>query len=205
MKPDLTAGSHGVALQRVCHAVARRGLFAARFCLPASRFGPVPTACRLLAGCANPPGDIYVRQQTKAAEAGNRWAQFNLWDAYNSGTHEVDQNPAKADKWLGQFVKGVYVVRFEPANGFNPRNAGDYLKDISKRAPQVRSDNQRLGMAGFFRTKKEGDKLVASFLTNEPDKLQAHIENNPDLKFISVEAMTPQSFIDYERSIQESL
>ena len=85
------------------------------------------------------------------------------------------------------------------------QNAGDYLTDISKRAPGVQSDNNRIGVAGFFRTKKEGDKLVASFLTNEPDKLQAYIENNPDLKFDSVEAMTPQSFIEYEKSIQESL
>ena len=168
-------------------------------------FGLVLASCWLLAGCAKTPGDIYVRQQTKAAEAGNRWAQFNLWDAYYSGKHEVDKNPAKADKWLGKFVKDIYVVRFEPANGFNPRNAGDYLKDILKRAPEVRSDNKRLGVAGFFRTRKQGDKLAASFLTNEPDKLQAYIENNSDLKFISVEPMTPQSFIEYERSIQESL
>ena len=165
----------------------------------------VLAACWLLAGCAKTPGDIYVRQQTKMADAGNRWAEFKLWDAYCHGTQGVDRNPAKADKWLGRFVKDVFVVRFEPANGFNPRNAGDYLKDISKRAPEVRSDNQRLGMAGFFRTRKEGNKLVASFLTNEPDKLRAYIENNPDLKLISVEAMTPQSFIEYERSIQESL
>jgi hypothetical protein len=168
-------------------------------------FALVLVSSWLLAGCAKTPGDLYVHQQTNMAQAGNRWAQFNLWDAYHHGTHGVDKNPAKADKWLGQFVKDVYVARFEPANGFNPKNAGDYLKNISKRAPAVRSDNDRLGVAGFFRTKKEGDKLVASFLTNEPDKLQAFIENNPDLKFISVEAMTPQSFIEYEQSIQESL
>ena len=159
----------------------------------------------LLAGCSKTPGDIYVHQQTQAAKAGNRWAEFKLWEAYSKGTHGVDQNPASANTWLGEFVKDVHVVRFEPANGFNPRNAGEYLKDISKRTPEVRSDDDRIGVAGFFRTKKEGDKLVASFLTNEPDKLRAYIENNPDLKLVSVEAMTPQTFIEYERSIQESL
>jgi hypothetical protein len=167
--------------------------------------GFILLACALLAGCSKTPGDIYVRQQTKDAEAGNHWAEFKLWDAYYNGTHGVDKNPAKADKWLGHFVKDVHVVRFEPANGFNPQNAGDYLKDISKRAPEARSADDGIGVASFFRTKKEGDKLVASFLTNEPDKLRAYIENNPNLKFISVEPMTPQTFIEYERSIQESL
>jgi len=62
----------------------------------------------------------------------------------------VDKNPAKADKWLDRFVKDVYVVRFEPDNGFNPQNAGDYLNDISKRAPEARSGNGRVGVASFF-------------------------------------------------------
>jgi hypothetical protein len=117
----------------------------------------------------------------------------------------VAPNPAKADKWLRAFVKDVYVVRFEPANGFHPQNAMDYLNDISKHTPQVRSDNRRIGVAGFFRTAKNGGQLVASFLTNEPDKLRAYLENNPDLKFVSVEAMTPERFIEYENSPQESL
>jgi hypothetical protein len=151
------------------------------------------------------PGDIYISHLTESAKAGNRWAQFYLWDAYHNGTHGVDKNQAKADEWLNQFVKGVYVVRFEPANGFHPQNAMDYLNDIRKCTPQVSSDENGVGTGSFFRTKKEGDKLVASFLTDEPDKLRAYIEKNPDLKFISVEAMTPQSFIEYESSIQESL
>ena len=150
-------------------------------------------------------GEDYIGQQTKSAEAGNQWGQFNLWDAYYNGTHDVDKNQAKADKWLNQFVKGVYVVRFEPANGFHPQNAMDYLNDIRKHTPQVQSARNGVGTGSFFRTTKEGDKLVASFLTDEPDKLQAYIESNPDLKFVSVEAMTPQSFIEYEESPQESL
>jgi hypothetical protein len=151
------------------------------------------------------PANAYVREQTEATKTGIRWAEYKLWDAYSNGTHGVAKNPAKADKWLGQFVKDVYVVRFEPANGFNPQNASDYLENIKKHTSDVRSDNNRIGVAGFFRTKKVGDKLVASFLSNEPDKLRAYIENNPDLKFVSVEPMTPQSFIEYEHSGQESL
>ena len=150
-------------------------------------------------------GEIYVRQQTESAKGDNRWAQFNLWDAYYHGTHGVDKDQAKADKWLKQFVKDVYVVRFGPANGFHPQNALDYLNDIRQHTPQVSSAQNGLGTGSFFRTKKEGDKLVASFLTDAPDKLQGYIESNPNLRFISVETMTPQSFIEYENSPQESL
>ena len=169
------------------------------------KLGSFLFACALLAGCAKTPGDIYVGEQTKAAKAGNHWAEFKLWDAYYNGTHGVDKNPARADKWLGSFVEGVYVVRFEPANGFNPRNPGDFLTDFSKRAPEACSGRDRVGVASFFRTKKTGDKLVASFLSDEPDKLRAAIENNPNLKFISVEPMTQQTFIEYNLSTQESL
>ena len=150
-------------------------------------------------------GEIYVRQQTESAKAENRWAQFNLWDAYYHGKHGVDKDRAQADKWLNLFVTNVYVVRFEPAKGFHPQNAMDYLNDIRQCTPQVSSAQNGVGTGSFFRTKKEGDKLVASFLTDAPDKLQGYIESNPNLKFISVETMTPQSFIEYENSAQESL
>ena len=151
------------------------------------------------------PGDIYVSEQTKLANTGVRWAEYHLWDSYAHGGNGVEPNPAKADQWLRAFVKDVSVVRFEPADGFHPQNAGDYLNDIMKHTPEVRSSDGRLGVAGFFRTKKQGDKLVASFLSNEPDKLRSYIESNPDLKFVSSEAMTPQSFIEYDKSPQESL
>lgn len=151
------------------------------------------------------PGDIYIGRQTESVKAGNRWAQFNLWEAYHNGAHDVEKNQAEADKWLNRFVKGIYVVRFESANGFHPQNAMDYLNDIRKHTPQVHSSKNGLGTGSFFRTKKEGGKLVASFLTDQPDKLKACIESNPDLKFISAEAITPQSFLEYEKSPQESL
>ncbi len=159
----------------------------------------------VLAGCSKTPGDVFISDQTKSAKAGNHWAEYKLWEAYHNGTQGVDKNTAKADQWLGKFIRGVYVVRFEPANGFKPQNAGDYLKAFTQRQVSLNSDRDRIGIAGFLRTKKDGDRLVASFLTNEPDKLQAYIENNPSLHFVSVEAVTPQMFIEHERSIQESL
>jgi hypothetical protein len=169
----------------------------------------VCSAMFVIASCTKKSGDTsgdnYIGQQTKSAQADNRWAQFNLWDAYYNGTHEVDKNQGKADRWLKEFVKGVYVVHFEPAGGFQPKNPKDYFNDIEKHTPQVHSARDGVGLGSFFRTTKKGDKLVASFLTDQPDKLQTYIESNPDLKFISAEAMTPQSFIEYEQSPQESL
>ena len=97
------------------------------------------------------------------------------------------------------------MVRFEGAGNFHPRNAGEYLDDIRKHTSEWRSDDRRIGIAGFLRTTKEGDKLVAAQLSNEPEKLQALIEANADLKFDSVEPVTPESFIEYEKLTQESL
>jgi len=160
--------------------------------------------CLFLAGCSRGPGDEYVCEQRKAVKAGSYFAKYHLWEAYYNGTHGVDKDRGKANQWLQQIVKDVYVVRFEPAGAFIPRNAGDYVKKLSERMT-LQSEQTRIGLAGFLRTKKEGNKLLGSFLTNEPDKLQAYIENNPDVRFISVEPMTPQTFIEYERSIQEAL
>jgi hypothetical protein len=151
------------------------------------------------------PDDIYISQQTELAKAGVRWAEFHLWDAYAHGANGVKPNPAKADPWLRAFVKDVYVVRFEAAGNFHPKNATEYLDDIRKHTSEWRSEDRRIGVAGFLRTKKEGDKLVAAQLTNEPEKLKALIEANSDLKCDSVEPMTPESFIEYEKSPQESL
>ncbi len=96
-------------------------------------------------------------------------------------------------------------MRFEAAGSFRPRNAREYLDDIQKHTSEWRSDDRRIGVAGFLRTTKEGDKLVAAQLTNEPEKLKALIEANPDLKFDSVEPVTPESFVEYEESPQQSL
>lgn len=151
------------------------------------------------------PAALYISQQTRSAAASDRWVQFNLRDAYANGGHGVDRNPAKAGQWLNQFVKGLYVVRFEPADGFHPQNPMDYLKDIRQHTPPVHSAQNGVGLGSFFRTTKEGDKLAASFLTDQPEALRADIESNPHLKFVSSEAMTAQSFIRYEKSRQESL
>ena len=57
----------------------------------------------------------------------------------------------------------------------------------------------------LFRTTRQGDKLVGSFLSNYPDELKAGLAKVPGLKVTSVEEITPEAFIKYEQSPQESL
>jgi len=145
-----------------------------------------------------------LQQKLKMAEAGNQWAVYDLWDAYYRGNHGIQPDPAKADKWLGQLVQDVWVVRFEPVDDFAPTNPGEFLGRIHQYSSS-RSGQTNIGSASFFRTTKQGDKLVGSFLSNYPDELKASLAKVPGLKVTSVERITPEAFIKYERSPQESL
>ncbi len=46
---------------------------------------------------------------------------------------------------------------------------------------------------------------MASFLTDQPDQMKKDIEKNPQLVFVSMEEITPEKFISYDKSVQESL
>jgi len=81
------------------------------------KYGFIFLVCSFLAGCSKTSGDIYVCQQTKEWEAGNRWPEYNLWAPYYEGMHGFDKNPVKADKWVARFLKDVGVERYEPAAG----------------------------------------------------------------------------------------
>ena len=155
----------------------------------------------LLAGCERNP---YVKQQLKSAEAGDYFAKYNLWDAYQNGRHGVNADRSRADQWLREITKDVWVVKFEPADSFRPSNPMEYLKYMSKYS-HLNSEKQRIGIAGFFRTTKEGGVLRASFLTNYPDKLREDIEKMPNLKVTDVAELTPKQFVEYVRQPQESL
>ncbi len=95
-------------------------------------------------------------------------------------------------------AKGVWVVRFEPEGDFSPRTPGEYLQKI-----RVYSGQQ--GMIGHFRTKKDGDKLLGSFLAYNADQLKAALAKVPGLKVTSVEKLTQEQLEEYDRSPQESL
>jgi RNA polymerase sigma-70 factor (ECF subfamily) len=148
-------------------------------------------------------GEDYISQQTKLAEASNYWAKFNLWEAFSQGKHEVAKNPAEADQWLSELVKGAYLAKFEPVNGFNPRTPKEMLDEFDGHC-QLHSGKDSLGGASFFRTTKQGNKLIGSFLTATPDEFKTALEKNPNLKLISMEKVTPEMFLEHEAAQQES-
>lgn len=104
--------------------------------------------------------------------------------------------PAKAGE--PDAAKGVWVVRFEPAGDFSPKTPGDYLQKIHVYSGQH-------GMIGYFRTKKEGDKLLGSFLASDPEQLKAALAKVQGIKITSVEKLTQEQLATYEKAKQESL
>ena len=131
-----------------------------------------------------------LAQETKAAEAGDQWAAYDLRDAYSRGSHGIQPDAAKAEKWLGELVKDIWVVRFEPIDDFAPANPGEFLGKIHQYS-SCRSGKTNLGAASFFRTTKRSDKLVGSFLSNYPDRLKASLDKVPGLKVTAVEQDHP--------------
>ena len=145
-----------------------------------------------------------LQQKLKMAETGNQWAVYDLWDAYYRGHHGMSPDPAQAAKWLRELVQDVWVVRFEPVDDFAPANPAEFLGRIHEYSAS-RSGRENLGAASFFRTTRQGDKLVGSFLSNYPDQLKASLAKVPGLKVTSLERIAPEEFVKYEASPQESL
>ena len=153
----------------------------------------------------SPQESLWILQQKqKAAEAGNQWAVYELWDAYHRGNHGIQPDSTKADKWLGELVQDVWVVRFETVDDFAPTSPGEFLARIHQFSSS-RSGQTNIGAASFFRTTQQDDKLAGSFLSNYPDELKASLAKVPGVKVTSVERISPKEFIKYEQSRQESL
>jgi hypothetical protein len=89
-------------------------------------------------------------------------------------------------------------VRFEPVGDFSPKTPAEYLERI-----HIYSGQQ--GMIGYFRTKKQDDKLVGSFLASDPNQLKAALAKVPGLKVTSVKKLTQEQLAAYQKSPQESL
>ena len=134
----------------------------------------------------------------------NYWQIFNEWEALMEGKNGMPKDEAKAGQFLTQLIKGVYLVKFNPTDGFNPQTPGELLQAFSKTS-SLKSAKDRLGGSGFFRTKRENNKLMASFLTEQPDQMKQDIKKNPQLVFISMEEITPDKFVSHVKSAQESL
>lgn len=98
--------------------------------------------------------------------------------------------------------KGVWAVRFEPVDDFSPKTPGEFLGRIHQYST---SRSGQDGEIGYFRTTKQGDKLVASFLAYDADQLKAALDKVTDIKVTSVEKLTPETLAAYEKSPQETL
>jgi hypothetical protein len=142
--------------------------------------------------------------QLREAKAGNYWAKYRLWAAYHKGTDGVQKNSEEARTWLAELVKDAYLAKFKPVNGFAPRTPREFLAQFNDRST-LRSAPRGLGGASFFRTTVKDGTLIGSFLTADPDQMRQAIDANPSLELISIEEVTPEMFIRYEASPQESL
>ena len=125
----------------------------------------------------------------------NKLTQEQLTD-YKKSRQESLVNLGKPDA-----SKGVWVVRFEPVDGFAPRTPREFLE----RANQSGAYSGQHGEIGYFRTKKQGDKLAGSFLAYDGDQLRAALAKVPGLKVTSVEQLTQEQLDEYVNSPQESL
>src|SRR5262249_39965233 len=94
--------------------------------------------------------------------------------------------------------KGVWAVRFEPLGDVSPKTPAQFLSKI-----HIYSGNH--GEIGYFRTTKQGDKLVGSFLAYDGEELKAALEKIPELKVTSVEKLNDEQLAQYQKSPQESL
>jgi beta-lactamase regulating signal transducer with metallopeptidase domain len=99
-------------------------------------------------------------------------------------------------------AKGVWAVRFEMTGDFSPKTPGDFLGKIQ---PYAHCQTGQSGAIGYFRTTKQGTKLVGSFLAYDPDQLKVSLAKVPDLKITSVDKLTQPQLDRYEKSPQESL
>jgi beta-lactamase regulating signal transducer with metallopeptidase domain len=111
------------------------------------------------------------------------------------------QNPAQPPRTKTSepdASKGVWAVRFEPVGDFAPKTPGEFLSRIHIYSGQH-------GEIGYFRTTKQGDKLVGSFLASDGEQLKAALEKVPGIKVTSVEKLTAETLAAYEKSPQESL
>jgi beta-lactamase regulating signal transducer with metallopeptidase domain len=119
-------------------------------------------------------------------------ALVTLTDAQNR------TQPQPADIGEPDASKGVWAVRFEPVGDFSPKTPGEFLSRIPVYSGQH-------GEIGYFRTKKQGDKLVGSFLAYDGDQLKTALDALPGIKVTSVEKLTQEQLVEYEKLPQESL
>jgi RNA polymerase sigma-70 factor (ECF subfamily) len=152
-------------------------------------------------------GCVFTQKQTASKPSGSMtyWEKYKLWDILRKGGSEyVAKDEAKTKKLLAELTNNVWLVKFKPVNGFNPGNASAFLKEIHKHT-EARSGREHIGGASFFRTTFDGKVLIGSFLSDTPEVLKKDFSKCKTIQFISSKPVTPEIFVKYVDSIQESL
>ena len=111
---------------------------------------------------------------------------------------QVQTKPQRVKAGEPDAAKGVWVVRFEPVGDFSPKTPGEFLAKIPIYSGQH-------GEIGYFRTKKQGDKLLGSFLADDADQLKAALSALQVIKVTGVEKLTQEQLVQYKKLPQESL
>jgi len=141
-------------------------------------------------------------------EGSTFWQRFECWQRVNRIVEtDKDKNKdfkAASELMLRNLTQGVFLVKFEPVNGFSPRNAGEFLDEIS-RCSKISSDKVQIGSASFFRTTVDGKHLIGSFLSDSPELIKSDLGKSTTIRFISSEPVTPESFVRYLKTAQEVL
>lgn len=112
-----------------------------------------------------------------AGVEGDFWGKYELWEKLSSRKDSAAK--AQADRLAAQLIKGVYLVRFAPAEGVNPKSS-EKLLELFNKTSSLRSSKERLGGAGFFRTTRVNGKWAGSFLTEYPDRMKQDIKKIPN-------------------------
>jgi hypothetical protein len=142
---------------------------------------------------------------TKTKKHMTYWEKYQLWNILRKGDNEyVTKDEAKTKKLLTEITQEIWLVKFKPVNGFNPRNASEFLNKVNS-CSNTRSGKDKVGGASFFRTTFDGKILIGSFLSNTPEVLKRDFSKCKTIQFISSEAVTPKLFVKHVDSPQESL
>ena len=139
-----------------------------------------------------------------AKSAANFWETYRRWEGFSKGKYGVKKDAKEAKKCLAELVQGAYVATFRPAGGFAPKTPQEFLAAFAG-DPALKSEPTGLGGGSFFRTRAKEGTLIGAFLTAHPDATRKAIEATPSVELISIEKLTPEVFIRYEASPQESL
>ncbi len=119
-----------------------------------------------------------------------------------TGPSSDNENEEKA-KLTNALIKGAYLARFKPINGFDPVIARQILKRLGRYSKKLHSGPGKIGAASIFRTAVVNGMLEGTFVTTKPELFKAVIKKSPSFELVSVEKATPDDFIKHIKSKQE--